>query len=255
MKEGKEMKNIGIARMVLLFSVSLIAKPVNAQWTQTNGPYGGNISALAVSGTNLFAVTGGGVFLSTNNGTSWAAVNSGLYNNPVYALAVSGTNLFAGTYGGVFLSTNNGTSWTAVNSGLTGAYVFALAVSGTNLFAGTDSGGVWRRPLSEMITSVRQNATEMPTNFQLQQNYPNPFNPSTTIVFSLPHTSYVTLKIFNTLGQEIATLINQQQDAGWQQVKWNANVSSGDYFYRLEATSVSNPNDRIVEIKKMALVR
>jgi hypothetical protein len=216
------------------------------------------VSALIVSGTNLFAGTGsGGVFLSTNYGTIWTAVNSGLTSNYVRAFAVSGTNLFAGTYGGVFLSTNNGTSWTAVNTGLTGYgfYVSALAVSGTNLFAGTDSGGVWRRPLSEMITSVRQNATEMPTNFQLQQNYPNPFNPSTTIVFSLPHTSYVTLKIFNTLGQEIATLINQQQDAGWQQVKWNANVSSGDYFYRLEATSVSNPNDRIVEIKKMALVR
>ena len=103
------------------------------------------VQALAVSGTNLFAGTyGGGVFLSTNNGTSWTEVNNGLTNTLVQALAVSGTNLFAGTYGGgVFLSTNNGTSWTEVNYGLTYTRVQALAVSGTNLFAGTRGGGVF----------------------------------------------------------------------------------------------------------------
>ena len=72
----------------------------------------------------------GGVFLSTNNGTSWTAVNTGLTNTYVYALAVSGTNLFAGTYGGgVFLSTNNGTSWTAVNTGLTNTVCLVLLPS------------------------------------------------------------------------------------------------------------------------------
>src|SRR5215831_2440604 len=114
------------------------------QWTQTNGPYGGNITALlSVSGGNLFAGTYGGVFLSTNNGQSWTAVNNGLTNQYVYALVVSGGNLFAGTYGGVFLTTNNGQSWTAVNNGLTNLTnlrVQALAVSGDNLFAGTDGG-------------------------------------------------------------------------------------------------------------------
>ena len=79
-----------------------------------------------------------GVFLSTNNGTSWTAVNTGLTNTACPALAVSGTNLFAGTEGGVFLSTNNGTNWTAVNAGLTDQSLPALAVSGTNLFAGTE---------------------------------------------------------------------------------------------------------------------
>src|SRR5215468_7846692 len=118
------------------------------QWTQTNGPYGGNITALlSVSGGNLFAGTYEGVFLTTNNGQSWTAVNNGLTNQHVDALAVSGSNLFAGTYGGgVFLSTNNGQSWTAVNNGLTNLpnqAVLALAVSGGNLFAGTDGDGVF----------------------------------------------------------------------------------------------------------------
>ena len=83
-------------------------------WTACNNGLPPDVRpyAFAVSGTNLFAGTyGDGVFLSTNNGASWTAVNNGLTDLYVWALAVSGTNLFAGTYGsGVFLSTNNGTS-------------------------------------------------------------------------------------------------------------------------------------------------
>jgi hypothetical protein len=74
--------------------------------------------------------------LSTDNGTSWTAVNSGLPYAQVNSLLFSGTNLFAGTsFGGIILSSNNGTSWTSVDSGLTISCVLALAVSGTNLFA------------------------------------------------------------------------------------------------------------------------
>jgi hypothetical protein len=137
--------------LLILLLVWLGSNTAPAQWVQTNGPYGGFVYSFAVSGTNLFAGTFGGVFLSTNNGTSWTAVNNGLTNTWVNALAVSGTNLFAGTNGGgVFLSTNNGTSWTSVNTGLTNPYVNALAVSpaaggtgGTYLFAGTIGGGVF----------------------------------------------------------------------------------------------------------------
>ena len=138
----------------LLFVASLLF-PIAAapQWIQTNGPEGGVVYCLEVSGTNLFTGGYGGVFLSTNNGTSWTAVNTGLTRAIAYDLTVSpagggaGTYLFAGTDEGVFLSTNNGTSWTAVNTGMTNAIVKALAVSpvggGTssaNLFAGTADG-------------------------------------------------------------------------------------------------------------------
>ena len=127
---------VGFATLVLT------GTGIHAQWVQTNGPYGGVVTFFAVNGTNLFAGTWpGGVFLSTNNGTSLTAVNSGLTNPNVNTLAVDGTNLFAGTMGGgVFLSTNNGTSWTAVNSGLTNLSLYFLTVSGTNLFAGTNGG-------------------------------------------------------------------------------------------------------------------
>ena len=209
------------------------------------------VLSLAVSGTNLFAGTwNGGVFLSTNNGTSWTDVNSGLTNSTVLFLAVSGTNLFAGTYGGgVFLSTNNGASWTAVNSGLTNSKVYSLAVSGTNLFAGTDGSGVWRRPLSEMITSVDRLLSDLPSHFNLEQNYPNPFNPSTTIAFTLPSKSFVSLKVFDALGKEVSTILSEELPAGAYSRRWNsAYLPSGVYFYRLQAGIFS-------ETKKLVLLR
>ncbi|KAA3616463.1 MAG: T9SS C-terminal target domain-containing protein [Calditrichaeota bacterium] len=73
-------------------------------------------------------------------------------------------------------------------------------------------------------------------SFQLQQNFPNPFNPTTTIAFSLPKTDFVTLNIFNALGQRIETLIAEKKNAGNYHIEWHAgNVPSGTYFYRLQA--------------------
>ena len=92
----------------------------------------------------LFAGTADGIFGSTNNGSSWSALNTGLTTTYVQALIVSDTNIFAGTeYGGVFLSTNNGSSWNAVNTGLGNTDIQVLAVSGPNLYAGTAGGGVY----------------------------------------------------------------------------------------------------------------
>ena len=88
-----------------------------------------------------------------------------------------------------------------------------------------------------------------PREFRLYQNYPNPFNASTTIKYSIPCESKVTLKIFNTLGQEVETLVNQKQSAGDHTITWNANqYSSGMYFYKLSTKQNS-------EIKKLMLVR
>jgi len=247
--------------------VLLGAQSLQAQWIQTNGPGGGSISSFAVSGTNLFAGTdGGGVFLSTNNGTSWTAVNTGLTDRYVNALAVSGSNLFAGTFlDGVFLSTNNGTSWTEVSTGLPFiTFVYALAVSGTNLFAGTYNDGVWRRPLSEIITGVENDFSQAPVGFTLEQNYPNPFwsgatsrsagNPATIIRYQLPKITQVVLKIYNLFGQEVRTLVNARQPAGVNSVVWDGRdqsgkeVSSGIYIYRLQA-------GESIQSRKLSFVR
>jgi len=134
------MKNLYV---LIAISFVIFSSSLNAQWVQTNGPYG-YVHSFAISpdlSGNLFAGTvGGTIFRSTDNGTSWTAVFAGTY---VDALATSDTNIFAGTDGGVFRSTNNGTTWTA--AGLTNnVYPQALAISDTNLFAGTYQSGVFR---------------------------------------------------------------------------------------------------------------
>src|SRR3989338_6514331 len=91
------MKNI-CRFLFVLSSIFMFANPLPAQWIQTGLPTT-VVSALAISGTNLFAGTDEGGFLSTNNGTSWTAASTGLTNTVVTALAISGTNLFAGTDG------------------------------------------------------------------------------------------------------------------------------------------------------------
>jgi hypothetical protein len=218
-------------------------------WAAVNTglPSYSNVWSLAVSGTNLFAGTIG-VYLSTNNGTTWT--QTGLTDTFVYSLAVSGTSLFAGTgASGVYLSTDNGTSWTAVNTGLPSySDVWSLAVSGTNLFAGTE-GGVWRRPLSEMITSVKGLRASGPEAYALQQSYPNPFNPSTTIRFSLPKSGYVTLKVYDLVGREVETLVEGVRAAGTYSVEWIPNnLASGVYLYRMQAGTFT-------DVKRLLLLK
>ena len=209
-----------------------------------------NVTSLAASGANLFAGTeGGGVLLTTNDGSSWAAVNEGLTNFYISSLAISGTNIFAGNVVGVYLSTNSGTSWTGVNSGFANANVMSLAANGTNLFAGTDGQGVWRRPLSEMVTSVEQSLNNQPSQFGLEQNYPNPFNPNTTINYRLPKSGQVTIKVYDVLGNEVKTLVNEYKPAGGYSINFDAGkLGSGVYIYRITAGGYTSA-------KKMTLIK
>ena len=91
----------------------------------------------------------------------------------------------------------------------------------------------------------------------MNQNYPNPFNPNTSISYALPAASYVTLKVFNMLGQEVATLVDGVQDAGYKSATFEmGNLSSGVYVYQLSATSLNDgQTSRFSKTAKMMLVR
>lgn len=102
--------------------------------------------------------------------------------------------------------------------------------------------------LTDQIVSVESNKIT-PNSFVLKQNYPNPFNPSTTIKFSLSSPGYATLKIYNTLGEEVAVLLNNELSTGTYEVEWNASgLPSGVYFYHLRT-------DTFIETKKMMLLK
>jgi hypothetical protein len=88
--------------------------------------------------------------------------------------------------------------------------------------------------------AVHEPVNNMPVSFQLDQNYPNPFNPSTVISYKLPISSLVTIKVYDVLGREVQTLVNERQAAGNHSVTFNASsLPSGVYFYRLQAGNYS----------------
>ena len=102
---------------------------------------------------------------------------------------------------------------------------------------------------SQTPTGIDQIENNIPIKYSLHQNYPNPFNPTTTISYGLTQQLLVTLRIYNILGQEVATLVNEEKPAGSYEVNWNAsNLSSGVYLYRLKTGS-------FVETKKMILMK
>jgi hypothetical protein len=116
---------------------------------------------------------------------------------------------------------------------------WAVGVNGTILH--TSNGGV---------TFVDEEVIdEVPTDFLLSQNYPNPLNPSTKIKYSIPQSSNVVIKVFDILGSEIETLVNEEKPTGTYELMWNAaNLPSGVYFYQLKAGD-------FIQTKKMILLK
>jgi hypothetical protein len=157
-------------------------------------------------------------------------------NRSVKSFAASGTALFSGTDDGVFMSTNGGAHWTDVSTGLLGPRIGCLLVNGADLLAGTTSGGVWRRPLAELVTSIQDTEIDAPRLFSLDQNYPNPFNPGTTIKYELPKSSMVRLSVYDMLGREVTVLVDEKREAGYHEVRFDGSgLASGVYLYRLQA--------------------
>ncbi len=139
--------------------------------------------------------------------------------------------------------------------------------SGNTMYYGQTAGSTSKRYLSQddedgirwlygNPTAVATGPGSVPATYRLLQNYPNPFNPSTTIQYELPTESYVRLAVYNMLGQKVATLVDGTQPGGYYAVSFQAaaNVPSGMYIYRLQASATSDVR-AYVEVGKMALLK
>jgi photosystem II stability/assembly factor-like uncharacterized protein len=268
---------------------------------------------MTPSGT-LFAGTGSadkgtGVFRSTDDGKTWAAVNNGLDNGKTGALSslniwrlaapqagISKTVIAVTEYAGVYQTDDEGDHWYKVENlpiflgGAATICAHGIFVNGWNsvdkdaTYRSVDSGVSWtkipelngysvwsfakfgeRRLLVgthdgmflvtfDTPTSVESGYQPSALSFRLDQNYPNPFNPSTVISYELSVGGEVSLKVYNVLGQVVATLIDETQPAGSYSVRFDgSNLPSGVYFYRLQI--YRGLISIITETKKMLLVR
>lgn len=229
---------------------------VNNVWVELPVGYP-NIWSLATDANNtIYAATyGGGVYASIDNGENWGQISAGLPSNYVYSVSVFGNDVYVSTWaGGVykFVSASLGKSesknpsvksvpivgnWSSIGMG--GIEVSSIMVDETTqtIYVGTSSGAIYKKV--DGTTDVN-NETVVPTKFELAQNYPNPFNPSTKIEFSIPKAGLYAIKVFNVLGQEVETIVNQDFIAGKYTFNFDAsNLTSGIYFYKLVGNNVS----------------
>lgn len=201
------------------------------------------------------------VFKTTDGGNNWTQTLTGLSTtddfryitfpnaNTGYA---SGSNTSIEGGGRIIKTTNAGQSWFYI---LNSSSIFFSEICFTTDSIGYVGGGVpmntgyVMKTTTGGLTYVSSNSNVIPDKFHLYQNYPNPFNPLTRINYELPVSDFVSLKIYDALGNEVSTLINEKQMAGSYSTDFNASaLPSGVYFYKLETGSLT-------ETKKMMLLK
>lgn len=200
---------------------------------------------------------------TTDGGTSWLQQTMETENLFLYDVSFSDHNngtivgeiyspLYNETQQGIILKTSDaGITWTNQNSG-TKFYLNSISFNDNeNGWVAGDKGTILHTTdggvtfVEHQISINQQN----PNSSILDQNYPNPFNPSTSIRYSVPQTSLIQIKVYDVLGNEIETLIDEEKPAGSYEIHWDAtNLPSGIYFYKLQAGTY-------VETKKMVLLK
>jgi len=220
------------------------------------------VQCLVGNGNKIFAaVDFFGVYLSTNNGVNWT--QTALNYTYGWSFASYGNNVFTGTNyvnstnnGGVFQTSNNGANWVHQNQGLPSyPSCSALLIANNYIYTGLYMYSVWRHPLSELI-GIQNIGTEIPSKYSLSQNYPNPFNPITNVKFSIINSGQVKLIVYDVMGREVQTLVNEKLQPGTYEAAFDGSMqNSGVYFYKLIVRHGGSSTDGFSETKKMLLIK
>jgi len=245
----------------------LYSSPPNRIYKTTNSGlnwqqmFSANNSFYNIDFVNDFIgyVVGRGIHKTTNAGENWFKLTS-LTNNPFLAGIefINENTGFVSGYGDMYRTTNGGFSWEMNTSLPTDVRLEEIIFFGndTGIVIG-DNGTILKtyNGGGNFITGVNNSNLVQQKNYLLSQNYPNPFNPKTIINYQLPASqggpmfNFVSLKVYDALGKEVATLVNQKQNAGSYEVDFNGEeLPSGVYFYKLETKNFS-------ETKRMILLK
>lgn len=207
-------------------------------------------------------------YILENRGTYNLSARSNAYLNYYHTYSID-----SGDVGRIEVS-RNGETWTLLRS-YTGSNNYTYEMNRVNLTEYTDEDSLrfrfrlvtdasgtadgWyidnvRILADTAVVGLAEDTEMLPNAYTLEQNYPNPFNPETTIKFGLPEASQVSLTVYNLLGQQIATLMDQHRKAGWHEVRWNGldaagqKVGSGVYFYQLKT-------ENYTQVRKMVIMK
>jgi photosystem II stability/assembly factor-like uncharacterized protein len=218
-------------------------------WSQTNYPAYAEVIKFYDQGIGLAIPRKGSVYRTLDGGTTWELFTSPHtgWGNDIEFVPGDPLKVWMTDNSKLYFSTDTGKTWTAQPSVAGGRDIIFLNDKYGWLLG--DNGVLYRTTTGGLVEVIDHSAHAEPETFSLHQNYPNPFNPSTTIEFSLSHSGYVTLKIFNLLGAEVATVVARDLAAGRYTVDWDAaGLPSGVYLYRLVAGS-------LVDTRKMVLMK
>ncbi|MDQ3019565.1 MAG: T9SS type A sorting domain-containing protein [Bacteroidota bacterium] len=185
----------------------------------------------------IFGVSQNKIYKSINNGVSWDSSDVPFSLNTLEVSPDNNNIIYAGTQTGLYRSLNQGASWDLYNNSFTPSKnVIGLSKeinTGDTIFVCTND-AVYK-VFRDFLVGISNSNSITAGSYILEQNFPNPFNPNTIINYELSTKNYVTLKIFNSIGKEVATLVNQKQSPGRYSVDFNAaNLPSGIYFYRIQ---------------------
>ncbi len=186
-----------------------------ASWSQFNNGFSSPITyGMMSKDSSVYLATNDGFYKTGINDSSWNQLN----NSYAYSFFFYNGGIFIGQYNQILKSYDGGQNWESVSDGYNSRDIYSLAVNDNYMFAASADGGVWKRPLSEVITSVN-NSVSLPEHFSLEQNYPNPFNPTTKIKYSIPSCRdgacpVCTIAVYDILGREVATLVNKEATTG-----------------------------------------
>jgi hypothetical protein len=197
----------------------------------------------------LYVANYNGVYRSTNEGSWWTFLDNGLEDYHLgYVFADNAGNIYCSTQKKdaythhLFHSSDMGEHWQLISGNLN-ITVYAMGFRDQTIYLFTNK-GIWVNNNETGIYDSHQSI-----EFTLQQNYPNPFNPVTTIGYSVPLRSFVSVKIYDILGRETAVLVNEEKNPGSYEVNWNAaSLPSGVFFCRLKT------NDAMIT-RKMILMK
>jgi Secretion system C-terminal sorting domain len=191
------------------------------------------------------------IYKTTNGGINWlSSIYMGDEVNSIYF--IDRNKGWAACHNSIILATtNSGLNWThqSIYQFGTNYHSIYFADSLTGWVVG-DSGRILKTTTGGILTNFTNSNSEIPDRYSLSQNYPNPFNPLTHLEFGISNLGFVSLKVFDVLGNEVATLVNEKKNPGSYEVEFDgSNLSSGIYFYRLEV------DENIIDTKRMVLLK